>query len=82
MIYQDSPHQLRRYREEMASVLPVDIVASRKAEIGLVHNRRALQRVIGTLTSQVVPRQAAQFVIDQRDKRLSGGNVAATPASQ
>jgi hypothetical protein len=51
MIHQDAPHQLRRHRKEMASVFPVDIVVSRKAQISLVDNRRTLQRVIGTLAS-------------------------------
>ena len=41
---EDAPHDLGRQREEMHAIVPVDVLGIDQTKVGLVNERRALQR--------------------------------------
>ena len=43
---------------------------------------RALQSVVGALTGQTVPRDAAKFFINKGDEGLSGGCIPLAPLKE
>lgn len=65
MIDQDAPHELRRDGKEMNPVVPAYRGVPHQSQIGLMHERRALQRVIRTLLPQTISRDAPKFLVDQ-----------------
>jgi hypothetical protein len=64
MIHQDVPHHLGRNAEKVGAVLPFLRFLADQTQIGLVHQSRALQGVIGALSPETAARDAAQLFID------------------
>ena len=79
VIHDDSPHQLRRDAEEMRAILPVNRPLPNELEIGLVDERRGLQRVIAPLARQVPRSQRVQFGVDKRDQPVERLRTAVLP---
>ena len=74
---QDAAHGLGGRSEEMTAVLPVRrLLGVHQAEVGLVDQGGRLQRLAGPLPGQLVGRQTAEFVVDQRQELLGGVRVA------
>ena len=44
VIHQDAPHQLSRDRKEVRAVLPLNVARVDQPQIGLIDQRRGLQR--------------------------------------
>jgi hypothetical protein len=63
-------------REEVPATVPVPLVTSDQAQIGLVDQRRGVERLARPLPRQLLRRQFAEFVVDQRQELLGGGRVA------
>ena len=57
VVHDDAPHQLCGDAEEVRAILPVNRPLPNELEIGLVHERRGLQRVIAPLAREVPRRQ-------------------------
>jgi hypothetical protein len=57
----------------MGSIVPSRVPLLHQAQVGLMHERRRLQRVIGTLTSHEMGRELVELVVDQGDEL--GGRV-------
>jgi hypothetical protein len=53
-----------------------------ETKVGFVDQRRALKRVIGAFPSKVTSRQAAQFVVDERNQCLARALVPLTPIEE
>ncbi len=53
-----------------------------QAQVGFVNQGRALQSVVGALTGQTVPRDAAKFFINKGDEGLSGGCIPLAPLKE
>jgi hypothetical protein len=81
-IDQDAPHQLRRHREEMRAILPPHLARINQPQIGLVDQRRGLQRVARLLAVHVVSGQSAQLFINQRHELLQRQLIASAPGQQ
>ena len=82
MIHHDPPHQPRRDGEEMRAVSPARPLLVDQADIGLVDERRRLERVPGALASQLRARQPAQLLVDERHELLARRLTTLAPLEQ
>ena len=64
----------------MRAILPVDALRTNQPDVGLVDQRRRLERVPGPLTAHIPPGQAAQFRVHQRDEPIQSGAIAGAPS--
>jgi hypothetical protein len=69
-------------REEVPATVPVLLVTSDQAQIGLVDQRRGVERLARLLPRQLLRRQFAEFVVDQRQELRGGGRVALLDGGQ
>ena len=77
VFYQNPPHCLRSCGKEMAAAVPfASAIGAYEAEVGLMYQGRCLQRLPWLLLSQLGGSEFSQFVIDQRQKLLSGSRIA------
>jgi hypothetical protein len=82
VIHQDAAHHARRHRQKMGAVIPSDRLSADQPEIGFVDEGRRLQAVPHAFARQTAPRDAVEFVVDERDQLLEGAVVALTPVVQ
>ena len=83
MIDEHGAHHVGGDGEEVRPVLPrLAWMLLREAHVGLVHQRRRLQRVVRTLAAQMPRRDAAQLRVDQLHEAGEGGGVSAGPVPQ
>ena len=74
---EDPPHRLGRGREEMAAVLPALVVrGADQAQVGLVNQRRRLERLAGVFSCQLLRRQLAKLLVDQGQQLAGSRGVA------
>ena len=66
---QDLPHRVRGDRAEVRPVLPAARAILEQSKVGLVHERRRLQRLARTFASQVARRQPPKLLVDDRQQR-------------
>jgi hypothetical protein len=64
MVHQDATHQLCGRGEKVSPALALDFPLPREPHVGFVYQCRGLERVVGPLASQAVPRPAAQLFED------------------
>ena len=84
---EDAAHRLCRRREEVAAPGPVGgvvvaLAAADQSQVGLVDQRRGLERLSGPLRRHPHGRQAAQLVVHQRQQLPRGVGVAALDGRQ
>jgi hypothetical protein len=72
IVHQDLSHHPRCYREEMHSIGESTSVVAHELQVGLVHQRRSLQRVARPFPFQVPGSDAVQFVVQRGDQRVEG----------
>ena len=77
-----APHQLGGNAEEMGAILPSGVSLIDELQIRLVDERGWLQRVTGTFAAQIVTRETAQFVVNQRHQFLERRLVAVAPIDE
>jgi hypothetical protein len=66
IFHEDPTHGLGSSRKKVAPAVPFcRFVHGNQPKIGLVHQRRGLERLPRLLSSQFMSRQLAQFVVDQ-----------------
>src|SRR6187399_1358811 len=82
VVHEHAAHDLRRQREKLLAVLPLEYALPGKPDECFVDQRRALQRVIAALACHLAPREAADVVVDHRPQRVERGGVAVGPALQ
>ncbi len=70
MVGQNSSHYLRGNAIKVGFVLPARLVLVDQAEICFIHQRGALQGVIGPLAAQVAGRKTFQFFVHEGYQRL------------
>jgi hypothetical protein len=67
----------------MAATVPLLVLFHvYQAEIGLMHQRRGLERLTGRFLGQLPRRQLAQRVVDQRQQLFRGARVAVLKGGQ
>ena len=64
MVDENLSHRPGRDAEEVAAVLPAHVLLPDQPQIGLVHERRGLKRVIPTLAPHVGTGGATQLAVD------------------
>jgi hypothetical protein len=79
MIDQNVPHQLRGHAKKVSAVLPLRRFLANQPQIGFVHQRSALEGVIGTFTPQMAARQTAQLAVNHGYQRIPRFFVASAP---
>jgi hypothetical protein len=82
LVHEDSAHQVGGNPEEVRPVLPLDRVLIDKLDVGLVHERGGLQRVVGALAREISSRQGPQFCVDQRNEAVECLLAAIAPFLQ
>lgn len=77
LLDENAAHGLGGRGKEVPAAIPVlRLVRIHKAKIGLMHERRCLQRLPGIFPRQAQGCQFPQFVVDQRQQQLRGSRVA------
>src|SRR5262245_4476242 len=66
----DLTHRAAGDRKKVSVVVPLRTRGAEKLEIGLVHERRGLERVPGTDTSELAMGQRSQFSVDDRKQPI------------
>ena len=73
----DSPHRLGRGAKEVSTAVPMlSLLDIHEPDIGLMHQRRGLQRLTRFLLSQLGGGQLPQLLIHQRQELFGGTRVA------
>jgi hypothetical protein len=76
------PHEPRRHGQEVRPVLPVHLPDVHQPQIGLVHERRGLQALRGSLVAQTPARNLAQLVVHERHQPRQRVIVALAPGEE
>ena len=66
----------------MGAILPLGVSLIDEPEIRLVDECSRLERVVGAFAAQIVTREPAQFVVNQRHQFLERRLVALAPVDQ
>ena len=66
----------------MSATLPVDRVLAQQPHVGLVHERRRLQRVVAAVPAQMAGRAAAQLAVDKREQFVLGVRMPLRPRAE
>jgi hypothetical protein len=82
MIDQDPPHELCGKSYELRTTLPGHIPLIDEAQVGLVNQGRALQRVVRALSTQLPVCKPAQLCINQRHQLAEGTLIARGPVEE
>ena len=67
---QDLAHGVRRDGAEVRAVLPAPRLVLHQAKVGLVNERRRLQRLTGPLAAQIIGGEPPQLLIHDRQQRV------------
>jgi hypothetical protein len=81
-IYEDISHQPCRHRDEVRSILPTDVLPLQQSDERLVHQRRCLQHMSCTLTSEIQPSKPAKLSFDERDELIKSRTVSVSPRGE
>src|SRR5262245_46133474 len=77
VVDKDAPHGLSGSGKEMAAAVPVlRFLPFHQAEIGFMNKSRGLERLARSLLRQLLRRQLAKFVVDERQELLGSTGVA------
>ena len=82
VVDQDAAHGLRGDREEVAAVLPREVLLPFQAQIGLVNQCGGLQAVGGSFATSVGSRNLAQRGVDGGKEPLVRSRLAGAPRSE
>ena len=75
LIDEDAPHRLGRRREEVPP--PLEMLIADQFQIGLVNQRRGIERVAVSLVRQLCRRELTHLPVDKRHQFGRGDPVAA-----
>ena len=76
IIDEDLAHGSGRHAEEVRPVFPGRIGMVDELEVGFVHQRRGVERVVFALEIALLARQLVELVVDQRQQLLEGLAIA------
>src|SRR5262249_37921269 len=65
VIDENATHELRSEPDELRAALPADVTLADQTHVRLVHERGALERVVGALAAQLPLREPAQLAVNQ-----------------
>jgi hypothetical protein len=76
------PHRLSGDGHEVGPVLPVDRSDVDQTQVGLVHERRRLQRMVGTLPLHEPVGKTPKLAIEVRRQAVEGASIARAPGAE
>jgi hypothetical protein len=76
IVDQDLPHDPRRNRQKVGPVRKLLLRGSTKPQVGFVHKRRRLQRMLGSLSMELPSGYAAQFVVKHLRQLVEDGLIS------
>ena len=79
VIDQDAAHHLRRHAEEVRAVLPDDALLADEPQVGLVNERRRLQRVLDPFAAEVGRGPPPELVVDHLHQVVARFQVTSDP---
>ena len=79
VVDEDPADDLRRNAEEVRPVPPIDLPLIYQPQVGLMNQRRGLERVSGAFMTQLPSSDATQLRIDQWQQPVEGLSIAPTP---
>ena len=82
VVDEHAPHDARRGAQVVGPVPPGNVLFSPEPQVGFVHERRGLQRVPRILGTHVMPCQAAELFVDQREQGLLSAFLAGVQVRQ
>src|SRR5260221_4194660 len=82
MLYQNTPHQLRRNGEKMGAILPLHALIIHQPHVGFIDQGRGLEAVAGALPFHVTASQAAQLVINDGSQPRERALVSVAPGAE
>lgn len=82
MVHENAAHHLGGDRQEVRPILPVNPLMVDQPQIGLVNERRRLERVVAPLPAQLACRARPQVSMDQIEQIVARLNVSARPRAQ
>src|SRR5262245_29650008 len=83
VVDEDTPHGLSSGSEEVAAAVPVlRFLSFHQAQIGFMNKSRGLERLPRLLLRQLLRRQLAELVVDERQELLGGTGVALLDGGQ
>ena len=80
VVDEDASHGLGADREEVVAILPVDVALAREFHVSLVHQSGWVERVVAAFLLHVGGGEAAQLIVEQRQKPLGRIGVALADA--
>jgi hypothetical protein len=81
-IHEDPAHRPRGHREEMRPVLPAHLTDVDQPQVRFVDQRGGLKGVAGPLACHVMPGEAVQLVMDERNEPIECTPIAAAPGQE
>ena len=82
VIDQNAAHQLRGDPEKVRPILPLHVPLVDQLEVGLVHERGALERVIGALAREIPAGNRPELPVDERHQPFERLRAAILPLDQ
>src|SRR6185436_11511506 len=82
VVHEDATHGLRGEPHEVRAVLPGDLALVEQPDVGLVRERRRLERVARAFAPKVAAGETAHLVVHEREERVQRALVALTPAKE
>jgi hypothetical protein len=79
VVNQNVAHYLGGHGEKVRAILPLNILRTRHSNIGLIDQRRSLQRVAIALALHVTMGNAPYLVVHQRRQPIERGSVSVPP---
>src|SRR5204862_1248601 len=82
VVYKNLSHQMRRDTEEVRTAFPIRKVLRDQPYVCFMYQRGGLQRRSRSLVSEVVVRQPAQFLVNQRRQQIQRFFAPTPPIDQ
>jgi hypothetical protein len=82
VVHEDAPHHLRGDAEEVGAVLPLHAALVHQAQVGLVHERRRLERVLRGLAAHRPRRAPPQLGVHLGQQPVASCLIAGPPGDE
>jgi len=82
IVDENSPHNLRRDRKEVSTVLPRDLPCVHQAKVRFIHQGSRLQRPLRALLPHLQMSNPMEFPVHDRSELLKGSLISVAPGPE
>ena len=82
MVHEDASHHFGGDSQEVRAILPVDALMADQPEVGLMNERRRLERMVAPLSTQISCSACSQISMDKLEETVTCFLVSARPCAQ